>query len=252
MTNAARLTLAGLAVLFFAGCSFFTPAAERKERAHYAANEYPANGVPGLKTVGLVVLDASLHYRPDLEELTTAFFVQLQSVEGLEVLPTSITLNALAEPDDQGNPFVLPRDGLKFADHLHVDGLFVAVVTDYSPYGDPVLSLGLMLFSRKTAPLGAFTSAQLDRIRQGGRPIEMPRSGADNPVTAVYAVYDASQKTTRRQVELYALGQNADDVGWERYYKVMPNYMRFASYEIVWKLFNALEEHKLSAAKADD
>ena len=35
----------------------------------------------------------------------------------------------------------------------------------------------------------------------------------------------------------------AADVGmsWERYLRTMPNYMKFVSYEVVWKLFTRLQ-----------
>jgi len=247
MGNAARVSLVLVAVLALCGCSIFTPARERELKRHYAANDYPRNPVPGLNKVGLVVLDASLAYHPDLQELSTAFFVQLQSIEGLEVFPTAVTLAAMEELSlasaKTNAGFVLPRDGLMLADKLHADGVFVAVVTDYNPYGEPVIALGLMLFSRATSPLGALDRQQLDKIRQGGKPLDLPTSPATSPVTAVFAVYDVSQKTTRRTLELYALGQTAGDVGlgWERYYRSMPNYMRFAAYETVWKLFDQLQ-----------
>ena len=71
----------------------------------------------------------------------------------------------------------------------------------------------------------------------------MPVGKSNGPITAVFDVYDASQKSTRERIRWFAEGHAAEDIGmnWERYYRTMPNYMRYVSYEIVWKLFNRLK-----------
>jgi hypothetical protein len=237
MKVGARLITICLAAGIVAGCTRYS-SDERTLKKRYSRNDYPDNVVAGMKTVGLVVMDASPKYHPDIEELSSALHSQLQSVEGLEVLPDLAVATMAAQ-----SQMVLPRDGLKLADELKADGLFVAVVTDFSPYGEPVLSVALILFSRKTAPMGKL---DLDKVVQGGRPLTMPDSPATKPVTAVWDVYDASQKTTRKRIEMYAEGQMASDagLGWERYYRSMPSYMRFVSYEIVWKLFVQLKMDK--------
>lgn len=226
-----------LAAAVVAGCGRYS-SEERTLRKRYSRNDYPDNVVAGLKTVGLVVMDASPRYHPDIEELSSALHAQLQSVEGLEVLPDLAVATVAAQ-----SGMVLPRDGLKLADELKADGLFVAVVTDYNPFGEPVVAVALILFSRKTAPLGKL---DIDKVIQGGKPLAMPDSPATKPVTAVWQVYDASQKTTRDRIRMYAEGQMASEagLGWERYYRAMPNYMRFVSYEIVWKLFIQLKMDK--------
>lgn len=221
-----------------AGCGIWQSAEERELRKRYTTNDYPSNPVEGMKTVGLCVIDASAGYPVNLDELSSALHSQLQSVEGLEVLPDAAVAQAVLQ-----NGFVLPRDGLKLADKLEADGIFVGAVTDYNPYGEPVVAMALILFSRKTVPASRL---DLDKVIQGGKPLTLPDSPATKPVTAVFAVYDAGQKTTRKRIETYAEGQAAADggLGWERYYKSMPQFMRFASYEIVWKLFAQLEADK--------
>jgi len=231
-----------LLIVSLAGCAFWRSSEDRALRKHYTSNEYPLNPIPGLKKVGVCVIDATIKYHPDTDALTSALHSQLQSVEGLEVLPDIAVAAAVMREQ-----IALPRDGLKLADALHADGVFVAVVTDYDPYDEPVLSMALMLFSRATSPAAAL---DLDKLVQGGRPVDLPDTPASRPVTAVFAVYDASQKTTRDRLQLYAGGQTAENVGlgWERYYRSMPNFMRFASYEIVWKLFDQLEVQKATDA----
>ncbi len=220
--------------LVLTGCSF-PGASERALSKRYVSNDYPVNVTPGLSKVALIAVDATIGRHIDLEALSTAFFVQLQSVEGLQVMPVAVPLAAV---ESQG--LVLPRDGLKLADALSIDGVFLAVVTDYNPYGEPSLAIGLTLFSRATSPTSPI---DLERVIQGGRPLEMPTSPDTQPVVAVFGVFDASQQTTRRKIQLYAQGQTADAVGlgWERYYRSMPLFMRFVSYEMVWEMFDELE-----------
>jgi hypothetical protein len=235
MTRAARAALACLVTVSLAGCSLWSNSEERTLKRRYSTDDYPANPIPGLKKVAVVALDASTQYHPDLLALTSALHSQLQSIEGLEVLPDAVAVATVEK-----EKLALPRDGLKLADALSADGVFLAIVTDYSPYDEPVIAMGLVLYSRATAPA---RPVDLDKIIQGGAPLVMPDSQAAKPVTAVFDVYDAGQKTTRRRMELYAEGQMASDVGlgWERYYRSMPHFMRFATYEITWELFNQLK-----------
>jgi len=241
MREAGKTALVCLVVLAISGCSWVESMQQSELRNRYAKNEYPSNPVKGMKTVGIYVVDATLAYHPDLLELTSILHTQVQSIEGLEVLPDVVVASAAAQAN-----LTLPRDGLKLADELKADGVFVAVVTDYSPYGEPVIAMGLVLFSRKTARI---SQMDIDKVIQGGKPLALPESAGTKPVTAVFDVYDASQKTTRKRIEWYAAGQTAREVGlgWERYYRTMPNFMRFASYEIVWKLFGELEKGEKNA-----
>ena len=234
MIKAARIVLVISLAFCLAACA---SSRERHLKKRYLANDYPYNS-SGLKRVAVVALDACTQYHPDLMAFTSALHSQLQSIEGLEVLPDGAALAAIS----QGS-LALPRDGLKLADSLGADGLFVAVITDYNPYGEPVLAVGLMLFARTITPI---SRPDLDKIIQGGMPIALPESYTSGPVAAVFDVYDVSQRTTRHRVELYAAGQASGEVGpgWERYYRSMPHFMRFVTYEIVWSLFTDLEAQK--------
>lgn len=229
---------AALLAGWLSGCKAIYDPEDRALRKHYATNAYPVNTLPKLRTVGLVVLDASTgDVAPDMPALANALYTQLQSVEGLEVLPNSMTLSVAEE-----KKLVLPRDGLKLAEALNADGVFVGIVTEYQPYGEPVIGIGLALFSRAAAP---GLSRDMDQVIQGGKPLAMPEMEA-RPVTAVYGVFDASQATTRKRIEYYAAGQTASQVGlgWERYYRVMPNFMRFVSYEMAWQIFDQLQVNR--------
>lgn len=236
----AAAPLLGLLLACLMGCSteaLLLSSAERVVRNRYHNSEYPANYVPGLRRVGLIVLDASPKYHPDLDVFSAALYGELQQVSGLEVVPNAMVLRTLAGLEPEG--IELPRDGLKLADALSLDGLFVAIVTDYNPYGDPSVAVGLTLFSRAVP---AIRPAQLDWVRQGGRPLAMPTTPGTKPVTAVFAVYDSSQKILRQRLRWYAEGRTAskEGLGWERYYRSMPMYMRFVSYEMVWELFEQI------------
>ncbi|MCD6404417.1 MAG: hypothetical protein J7M19_01165, partial [Planctomycetes bacterium] len=171
----------------------------------------------------------------DTSEFSRALHAELQQVEALEVVPDAALVKAV-----ETGGFLLPRDGLKLADALSLDGLFVAIVTGYDPYGEPVVGVGLTLFSRAAAPL---SPVDLDRVIQGARPLPMPTGPGAQPVTAVFAVYDASQQTLRRRIGWFAEGHTASDVGlgWERYYRSMPLYMRFVSYEMTWRIFSRID-----------
>jgi hypothetical protein len=235
MTRACAVFLISTLLVAAAGCTAWRDIRDREVRNRYRSNVYPANPVSGLKTVGIVVLDASGRYPADTAELTSALHSQIQQVQGLEVAPDVAVLNAI-----RSKGLVLPRDGLKAADDLSLDGLFVAIVTDYDPYDEPVISLGLTLFSKATASLAPI---DLDRIIQGGKQVPMPDTPEASPVIAVFAVYDASQNNVRRRLKWFAEGRGVAEAGfnWEYYYRTMPNYIGFVSYEIVWELFQKLQ-----------
>ncbi len=224
------------ALLFMAaGCARYRQWQDRDIRRRYADNVYPDNPVPGLRTVGILVLDAAYRYPVDTVELTSALHTQLQQVTGLQVVPPGAVLEAL-----QTGEYLMPRDGMRLADDLGLDGLFVAIVTQYDPYGEPVVGMGLTLFSRATPTIARM---DLDRVIQGGRDLHMPTEQGAKPVTAVFAVYDSCQQNVRQRLKWFADGQTAGEIGmgWERYLRTMPNYMRFVSYEIVWSLFVRLQ-----------
>lgn len=235
MKRAFAGVLLSILIAAAAGCTAWENFRNRDVRNRYTSNAYPDNPLPGLKTVGIVVIDASSRYQADTVEFTTALHSQLQQVAGLEVVPDAAVLQAVLQ-----RQYMLPRDGLKVADDLSLDGLFVAIVTDYDPYGEPVVSVGLTLFSRATAQLRPI---DLDRVIQGGKQIPMPDTPAASPVLAAFTVYDASQKSVRQRVKWFAEGRSAGETGfnWEHYYRTMPNYIRFVSYEIVWELFRKLQ-----------
>lgn len=217
--------------LVLCGCAQMENFRYRKERKRYARNLYPANHFQGLRTVGVVVVDASYQYEIDTRAFSSALHTQLQSIEGLQVIPDVVVLAEL-----ERNVYALPADGLRLNAALGLDGTFVALMTDYQPYGEPVLALSLTLFSsaiRTDAPF------DLAKEVQAGVEFPMPGSPSQMPVAGVFAVYDASRQDTRRRIKWFAEGATAREVGlsWERYYRSMPNYMRFVSYEIVWRLF---------------
>jgi len=234
MKNITAATILAAALLA-SGCSHWENWRDRGQRKRYVTNSYPDNPVPGLKTVGVVVLDASYRYPVDTLELTSALHTQLQQVIGLQVAPDAAVLQAV-----QTGGYALPMDGMKLAGDLGLDGLFIAIVTQYDPYGELLLGLGLTLFT-DVAP--SLDRVDMDGMIQGGRDLPLPEGPGAKPVTAVFAVYDASQQNVRQRVEWFAEGQTAADVGmsWERYLRTTPSYMKFVSYEIVWKLFTTLQ-----------
>lgn len=254
MKRALSATLLVVLTLAASGCATIEEARYRKQKRRYVRNEYPVNSVKGLRTAGVIVVSAAHRYPVDTDEFSARLHGQLQQVEGLEVISNGAVLQAVmdlqARPTE-GVGFALPRDGLKLADEIGVDGLFVAIVTEYDPYGEPVLALGLTLFSRAMPSIG---SIDLDKVIAGGRPLPMPDKPGIKPVTAVFAVYDAAQQATRRRIRWFAEGQTASDMGlgWERHYRSMPNYMRFVSYEVVWKLFENLQSAVSAASTADE
>jgi hypothetical protein len=239
MRKASLLGLACLLIAGLAGCQHiknlkYSPE-ERALIQRYKVSDYPPNPIRGLHKVGVVVLDASVDNHPDVLEFTRILSSEIQQVQGMDVIPDRIVL-AVMERDR----IVLPRDGLRLADSLGADGVFVGIVTDYSPYGQPMIAMAVTLFSRVTAPIAPI---DLDRVVQGGRPLTMPTDPSIGPVLAVTGVFDSQQQQIRNHLQWYAAGRTAEQVGygWERYYRSMPNYERFVSYEMVWKIFDRLE-----------
>ena len=218
----------------------------RKERKRYTRNLYPANHFEGLRTVGVVVVDASYQYEIDTSAFTSALHTQLQGIEGIQVIPNVVVLAEL-----ERNEYALPADGLALNAALGLDGTFVALMTDYQPYGEPVIALSLTLFSSVVR-----TGAPFDLAKEVQAGMEPPKDGRMTamPVAGVFAVYDASQQSTRRRIKWFAEGATAEEVGlsWERYYRVMPNYMRFVSYEIVWRLFEEFSSEPIELDEGRD
>ena len=233
-----KLFLAALGLALSCGCrasaEIGRPEDAKYLQKRYYSNSYPDNPVPGLRKVGIVALDATIERQPDLAALSAALYSELQQVEGLEVIPNALTLQAA-----QAANLVLPRDGLKLADALGADGVFVAIITEYEPYGEPSVAMVLTLFSR-AAP--AVRRADMDKVIQGGRPLDLPRDDGLKPITAVFGVFDSSQAATRTRVKWFgeARAGGSPGVGWERYYRTMPRFFEFVSYEMVWKTFNHL------------
>jgi len=232
-------------VFSLVGCSTWGMSKEDKTlMKRYEASAYPRNPVPALKRVAVVVVDASVQYPPNLFEFSSALYDEFQQVHGIEAIPNRVTLSVI-----EANGFLLPRDGLKLADALKADGVFVAVVTDFSPYNEPSMAMALTLFSR-AAP--ALDPIDLDKVVQGGKPLSMPTDRSLGPITAVYGVFDASQQGTRKRLEWFAMGHTAESegYGWERYYRSMPNFMHFVSYDMVWKIFEHLQDEMKRIKKA--
>lgn len=239
MRKAFVLGVACLLIVGLCGCTRIKnlkySSEERALIKRYKIAEYPDNPIKGLRKVGVVVIDASVENHINLVDFTRILSNEIQQVNGIEVIPDKLVIMTMQQ---QG--ILLPRDGLKLADALGADGVFVGIVTDFSPYGQPVISMALTLFSRVTSPV---SPVDLDKVVQGGRPLDMPGDPSIGPVTAVSGVFDSSQRVVRQHLEWYAGGQTAEQVGygWERYYRSMPLYERFVSYEMVWRIFDRLE-----------
>jgi hypothetical protein len=115
-----------LGCLLATGCSML-PQVSRQPAVH--------NPFPQLSKVAVAPF-FNLSQEPTLDgrQVALAYFNELQSVPGFEVVPVGVVQTAMQTHNIQLNG---PEDARRLAQILEVDALAVGAVTDYSPYYPP-------------------------------------------------------------------------------------------------------------------
>jgi hypothetical protein len=127
------MLLFGVAV--FSGCNL-VPDIRQKPQFH--------NPFPQLSRVAVMPF-RNQSQEPTLSgaRVSMAYYNELQSVPGFEVVPFGVVENQLAFFETQiiRRPIGTPEDFQQFAKHLGVDAVLQGAITDYDPYYPPRMTL---------------------------------------------------------------------------------------------------------------
>ncbi|HVX10536.1 MAG TPA: hypothetical protein VHC22_05110 [Pirellulales bacterium] len=124
-----RLSFAWMLLVLVAGCTL--PQASRQPTVH--------NPFPQLQKVAVApFFNLSTEPTVDGRHVALAYFSELQSIPGFEVIPIGVVEKTL---EAQGLTLNGPAEARKVAQLLEVDAIVVGAVTDYSPYYPPRFAL---------------------------------------------------------------------------------------------------------------
>lgn len=124
-----RLCLALAATVLASGCTL--PDVARQGTVH--------NPFPQLQKIAVApFFNLSTEPTVDGRHVALAYFSELQSVPGFEVIPIGVVEKAL---ESLGLTLNGPTEARKLAQFLDVDAVVVGAVTDYSPYYPPRIAL---------------------------------------------------------------------------------------------------------------
>jgi hypothetical protein len=133
---ATRLSLLVLAMLTAGGCAFL-PEISRQPSVH--------NPFPQLTKVAVApFFNHSGEPLLNSQQFTAAYANELQSTPGFEVVPVTITENAIKQ---YGLTLSSPIEARKLAQLLEVDAVVIGAVTDYSPYYPPRCAMSVEWYS---------------------------------------------------------------------------------------------------------
>jgi hypothetical protein len=119
-----------LGCLSLTGCEMM-PAIYHKPQLH--------NPFPQLSRVAVApFFNMSTEPTLDCEKVTLAYYNELQTVPGFEVVPVALVEKAMMATK---NNLRNPEDARRLAQHLDVDAIVIGGVTDYSPYYPPRFGL---------------------------------------------------------------------------------------------------------------
>ena len=112
------------------GCHFLLPEVSVQPLVH--------NPFPQLSRVAVTpFINLSDEPTVDGAQFAMAYFAELQSVRGFEVVPLGVTEQAIVQLGLFRQPKDAARDARLLAQHLGVDAVVVGAVTDFDPYYPP-------------------------------------------------------------------------------------------------------------------
>ncbi|TWT32387.1 hypothetical protein KOR34_41500 [Posidoniimonas corsicana] len=122
--------LAASCCLLPSGCHFLLPEVSVQPIVH--------NPFPQLSRVAVApFINLSDEPTVDGAQFAMAYFAELQSVRGFEVVPLGVTEQAIIQLGLFRVPAEAARDARRLAQHLGVDAVVVGAVTDFDPYYPP-------------------------------------------------------------------------------------------------------------------
>ncbi|MEQ1825098.1 MAG: hypothetical protein ABL921_04105 [Pirellula sp.] len=124
-----------IAVATFSGCNFI-PDLKHKPQYH--------NPFPQITKVAILPF-RNQSQEPSLSgaRVSMAYYNELQSIRGFEVIPFGVVENQLAYFETQvlRHPLMVQEDFQRFAKHMGVDAVLQGAITDYDPYYPPRMAM---------------------------------------------------------------------------------------------------------------
>jgi hypothetical protein len=131
-----RILLITLLMLSSMGCNLL-PDVAHQPMVH--------NPFPQLSRVAVApFFNLSNEKTVDVEQFANAYFNELQTVQGFEVIPPNVVMEAVIE---HRLSLDSPQDVRRLAQLLHVDAVVVGAVTEFSPYYPPRVGLKIDWFA---------------------------------------------------------------------------------------------------------
>lgn len=172
----------------------------------------------------------------DVMAVTDEFHIELQSIEGLHVMPVNRVLAAMMQLNM--NKVNSPEDVTALAGILKVDAIIAGAVTRYDPYPPPQLGMIVQLYDRKDfLARGLPDYIDPGKLARMGKNFDMGTNASIKPVIMVTRIFDAAKKDVIERIKEYAQSrQNINSLlAWEKY-TTSRNYLRFVSHEIIGEL----------------
>lgn len=213
--------LFGWILLVAAGCT------QKKPVEPPPASPFP----PGYSIAVAPALNFSGATELDPVRVADLFASELDSIDGLTILPVSRTVAVLAR---EGRRQVeSPAHAVSVAERVGADAIIVLGITEYDPYTPIVVGLAAQLYERSTGDW----SRDLQPVEwsREGRPFPISAYAADplRPRIQVQRVYNAAHEAVADRIKKYASRRNADQspYGWRRYMVSQELYLRFCCWE---------------------
>ena len=131
-----RILLITLLMLSSMGCNML-PDVAHQPMVH--------NPFPQLSRVAVApFFNLSNEKTVDVEQFANAYFSELQTVQGFEVIPPNVVMEAVIEHQLSLDS---PQDVRRLAQLLHVDAVVVGAVTEFTPYYPPRVGLKVDWFA---------------------------------------------------------------------------------------------------------
>lgn len=175
----------------------------------------------------------------DVMAVTDEFATELQTIDGLQVVPVNRVLAALVALGMDN--VTSPQEAIALAGNLGVDGVIVGAVTRYDPYRPPKIGMLVQLYSRDQADRpNAENNAQFvnpGQIATQPRRLDMATPAALDPRSGVARVFDADQNAVIDRIKEYASTRSGErsPTGWETYLTTR-KYLQFVSHEVIGEL----------------
>lgn len=186
----------------------------------------------------------------DTARMADALARELQSVDGIDVLPVNRTIAALRRLEMHGIGSI--GDARRLARELGADGLVIGSLSAWDPYPPPVIGLALELhdIDADAAPPHGIDPVGISRST-GGEP-GAPAPAGIRPVAQAAGVFDAREHRTMLQLREYAAGRHAPDsaYGADIHLVRMDLYAQFVSHRLIRELLWSEQSRLGSTAEA--